>query len=164
MGGMFISQQATNLAWLRKVALMIIVHQLLMESEKKLALNGDTAVIDAMKTWPIGRTYVYGVGFQDGPRTVQQPYFAKEGKGQWAYTEVEETEDAHEPLPFPVARKQGKKAEHVDLGEAIEYWNETYEEAGRVPTVKEIEARYQLTNHQARRLINEFILPEAVSE
>ncbi len=75
MGGIFISQQATNLAWLRKVALMVIVHQLLMESEKKLATNEDQEVMKAMKTWPIGRTYVYGVGFQDGPRTVQQPYF-----------------------------------------------------------------------------------------
>lgn len=75
MGGIFISQQATNLAWLRKVALMVIVHQLLMESEKELACNKDAEAMKAMKTWPIGRTYVYGVGFQDGPRTVQQPYF-----------------------------------------------------------------------------------------
>lgn len=75
MGGIFISQQATGLAWLRKMALMVIVHQLLMESEKKLACNGDTDVVEEMKTWPIGRTYVYGVGFQEGPRTVQQPYF-----------------------------------------------------------------------------------------
>lgn len=77
MGGIFISQQATGLAWLRKVALMVIVHQLLMESEKKLALNGDKEAVESMKTWPVGRTYVYGVGFQDGPRTVQQPSFAK---------------------------------------------------------------------------------------
>jgi hypothetical protein len=35
MNGLFISQQATELAWLRKVAQMIIVHQLLMESGKK---------------------------------------------------------------------------------------------------------------------------------
>lgn len=164
MGGIFISQQATLLAWLRKVALMIIVHQLLMESEKKLALNGDTEVIESMKTWPVGRTYVYGVGFQEGPRTVQQPYFAKEGKGEWAYKEVEQSNEGHEPLPFPVARKQNKRAEHVDLAEAIDYWNEVHDETGRVPTVKEIEARYQLTNHQARRLINEYILPEAVNE
>ena len=77
MGGIFISQQATELAWLRKVALMVIVHQLLQDSEKKLATNNDRVVMDDMKTWPIGRTYVFGVGFgQEGPRTVQQPYFA----------------------------------------------------------------------------------------
>lgn len=76
MGGIFISQQATGLAWLAKVALMIIVHQLLREAEKKLATNNDTEVMKDMKTWPIGRTYVYGVGFgQEGPRTVQQPRF-----------------------------------------------------------------------------------------
>lgn len=77
MGGIFISQQATELAWLRKVALMVIVHQLMQDSEKKLATNNDKAVMDDMKIWPIGRTYVFGVGFgQEGPRTVQQPYFA----------------------------------------------------------------------------------------
>jgi hypothetical protein len=76
MGGVFISQQATGLAWLRKMALMVIVHQLLMQSEKELACNGDKAAAKDMETWPIGRTYVFGVGFQEGPRTVQQPYFA----------------------------------------------------------------------------------------
>lgn len=75
MGGIFISQQATGLAWLRKMALMVLVHQLLMENEKLLAVNGDKEAAQAMKFWPIGRTYVYGVGFQEGPRTVQQPYF-----------------------------------------------------------------------------------------
>lgn len=76
MGGIFISQQATGLAWLSKVALMIIVHQLLREAEKKLATNNDPVVMKEMKTWPIGRTYVHGVGFgTEGPRTVQQPYF-----------------------------------------------------------------------------------------
>lgn len=76
MGGIFISQQATGVAWLRKVALMVIVHQLHQESEKKLATNNDPKVMEEMKYWPIGRTYTFGVGFgQEGPRTVQQPYF-----------------------------------------------------------------------------------------
>jgi hypothetical protein len=78
MGGIFVSQQATGLAWLRKVALMVIVHQLLMESEKKLACNGDMDAAQAMKFWPVGRTYVYGVGFQEGPRTVQQPFYERQ--------------------------------------------------------------------------------------
>jgi hypothetical protein len=91
MGGVFISQQATGLAWLRKVALMVIVHQLLMASEKELACNGDRAVMKDMEHWPIGRTYVFGVGFgADGARTVQQPYFA----GRRASVEVSEPDDA----------------------------------------------------------------------
>jgi hypothetical protein len=76
MGGVFISQQATGLAWLRKVSLMVIVHQLLMESEKKLALNGDSDAMKSMPSWPKGRTYVYGIGFEEGPQVVQQPYYA----------------------------------------------------------------------------------------
>lgn len=80
MGGIYISQQATGLAWLRKVALMVIVHQLLMLSERELACNGDKAVMKDMEFWPIGRTYVFGVGFgTDGARTVQQPYFGGRG-------------------------------------------------------------------------------------
>jgi hypothetical protein len=78
MGGIFISQQATGLAWLRKMALMVIVHQLLMQNEKVLAVNENKEVAKDMETWPIGRTYVYGVGFsKSGPLTVQQPYFER---------------------------------------------------------------------------------------
>ncbi len=96
MGGIFISQQATGLAWLRKVALMVIVHQLLQESEKKLATNEDVEVMKAMKTWPIGRTYVYGVGFADGPRTVQQPYFKP------AIVEADPPGTLYQPVQEPV--------------------------------------------------------------
>jgi hypothetical protein len=78
MGGIFISQQATGLAWLRKMALMVIVHQLLMQNEKMLATNENKEVVKDMETWPIGRTFVYGVGFsKSGPLTVQQPYFVR---------------------------------------------------------------------------------------
>jgi hypothetical protein len=78
MGGIFISQQATGLAWLRKMALMVIVHQLLMQNERLLAVNENKEVAKDMETWPVGRTYVYGVGFsKSGPLTVQQPYFAR---------------------------------------------------------------------------------------
>jgi len=83
MGLICISQQATGLAWLRRAALVIIVHQLLQEAEKKLALNGDPTVMQEMKGWPIGRTYVYGVGIP--PITVQQPYFKPSIEGEWEY-------------------------------------------------------------------------------
>ena len=97
MGSIYISQQATGLAWLRKVALMVIVHQLLMNSEKELACNGDKAVMEDMKYWPRGRTYVYGVGFgAGGARTVQQPYF-KSPDGDDGFSEEDEhfEEDDH---------------------------------------------------------------------
>lgn len=100
MGGIFISQQATGLAWLRKVALMVIVHQLLQESEKKLATNNDTAVMLDMKTWPIGRTYVFGVGFgTDGPRTVQQPRFSPSPDRIVDSTITSVTEDPSSQVP-----------------------------------------------------------------
>lgn len=93
MGGIFISQQATGVAWLRKVALMVIVHQLHQESEKKLATNNDPKVMEEMKYWPIGRTYTFGVGFgQEGPRTVQQPYFKPTVVESTAVIECDEME------------------------------------------------------------------------
>lgn len=104
MGGIFISQQATGLAWLRKVALMVIVHQLLMESEKLLAVNYDKRAVEEMKTWPVGRTYVYGVGFQEGPRTVQQPYFKPAGViGEY---EMEALQPAHKPFLLTAYQEQ----------------------------------------------------------
>lgn len=122
MAGIFISQQMTEIAWLRKMALMVIVHQLLMTSEKKLACNEDAAVMKDMERWPRGRTYVYGVGFDEGPRTVQQPYFAAP-KASYRPEEtvvdatiVEEAaeacEEAPDDLPLDVA-----------IQEALDAWN-----------------------------------------
>lgn len=144
MGGIFISQQATGLAWLRKVALMVIVHQLLQESEKKLATNEDTAVMHDMKTWPIGRTYVYGVGFgTEGPRTVQQPYFKPGGYDAGEkllpdeeYSQELEDDEEMEALYYPgqdteqvpttpdTRRTTGDLVLSTELRAALAAWNE----------------------------------------
>jgi hypothetical protein len=72
---MCMSQDAAGLAWLRKRAVMVIAHQLLMMSERLLACNDNAELARSMDTWPIGRTAVYGIGFKEGQRTVQQPDF-----------------------------------------------------------------------------------------
>ncbi len=165
MGGIFISQQATGLYWIGNVALLVVVHKLLKENQQRLATQSDDKqLFSEMRLWPKGRSYVYGMGLEEGEGclVMQQPYFEKRGQGEWVFPEiVDSLENTNEPLPFPVARKQGKRAEQVDLKDAISYWNEVYRRSGRVPTVKEIEEVYSLTNHQARRLINEYILPNA---
>lgn len=131
MGGIFISQQATGLAWLRKVALMVIVHQLLQESEKKLATNEDAAVMKAMKTWPIGRTYVYGVGFgTEGPRVVQQPYFKPEGcedgdpDTDAFIVDADDEEDEDEEAEEVNTRDTDELPIDEGLREALEAWND----------------------------------------
>lgn len=73
MGGMFISQDAAGLAWLRKRALMVVAHQMMMWSERLLVCNQNTEVARDMDTWPIGRTLIYGIGFDEGQRVFQQP-------------------------------------------------------------------------------------------
>lgn len=75
MTGMYISQDAAGLAWLRKRAIMVLAHQLLMMSERMLACNQNAEVARDMDNWPIGRTLVYGIGFKEGQRVVQQPVF-----------------------------------------------------------------------------------------
>lgn len=75
MTGMYISQDAAGLAWLRKRAIMVLAHQLLMMSERLLACNQNTEIARDMDNWPRGRTLVYGIGFKEGQRVVQQPVF-----------------------------------------------------------------------------------------
>jgi hypothetical protein len=75
MGGIFISQDAAGLAWLRKRALMILAHQVTMWSERLLVCNNDAKIARAMDTWPKGRTLAYGIAFEQGAMVVQQPLF-----------------------------------------------------------------------------------------
>jgi hypothetical protein len=75
MGGIFISQDAAGLAWLRKRALMVLAHQVTMWSERLLVCNQNTAIARDMDTWPVGRTLAYGIAFPEGQLVVQQPVF-----------------------------------------------------------------------------------------
>jgi hypothetical protein len=99
MGGIFISQQATGLFWIGDVALLIIVHKLLKENQMKLATQSDDKkLFSEMRLWPKGRSYVYGMGLEEGEGclVVQQPYFEKPSLGQWSYpTTVNLLEDDH---------------------------------------------------------------------
>jgi hypothetical protein len=126
MGGILISQQATGLAWLRKVALMVIVHQLLMESEKRLATNNDTEVMLDMKLWPIGRTYVFGVGFnRTGPLTVQQPFFERKASSSdvWVFTDEDEDEDENIIDADMDEDEDTEELLDADYQRAMEAWN-----------------------------------------
>lgn len=76
MQAIFISQTATGLSWLRKMAIMVIAHQVVNFNERVLACNEDRKLARAMDNWPIGRTLIYGVGFQSGTLIVQQPIFS----------------------------------------------------------------------------------------
>jgi hypothetical protein len=75
MGGIFISQDAAGLAWLRKRALMVLAHQVTMWSERLLVCNQNTVVAREMDSWPVGRTLAYGIAFPEGQIVVQQPVF-----------------------------------------------------------------------------------------
>lgn len=74
MYGMFISQDAAGLAWLRKRAMTVIAHKVLMMSERQLVCNENSKIARDMDTWPIGRVLVYGLAF-DEIMVLQQPVF-----------------------------------------------------------------------------------------
>jgi len=95
MGGIFISQQATGLYWIGNVALLVVVHKLLKENQQKLATQTDDKQLFAsMRLWPKGRSYVYGMGLEEGEGclVLQQPYFEKQASGEWIYPDVEQEE------------------------------------------------------------------------
>ena len=71
MQGIFISQDAAGLAWLRKRALLVIAHQTQEWSERLLVCNNDSKIAREMDNWPVGRTLAYGINFP--PVVVQQP-------------------------------------------------------------------------------------------
>jgi len=66
------------------------------------------------------------------------------------YQQPEQLDEFREqkPIPFPraIIPESNKRAEDVNLTEAIEYWNAFQ------PSTRDIEEEYELTNHQARRL------------
>jgi hypothetical protein len=77
MGCMLITQTATGMAWLRKYALVVYVHKLLMMNERELACNENRDIARAMDYWPKGRTVVYGIAFDEGLQVVQQPLLTR---------------------------------------------------------------------------------------
>jgi len=73
MAGWFINQNATGIAWLRKVVMTVIVHKINMMSERKVACNENEALARHMDEWPKhGRVYVYGLSFE-GVFELQMP-------------------------------------------------------------------------------------------
>jgi hypothetical protein len=68
-----ISHNAAGLSWLRRDAVMVLAHQVLQFEERMRVCNQDREMARSMDNWPRGRTYVYGIAFEDGPLLVQQP-------------------------------------------------------------------------------------------
>ncbi len=110
--GIFISQRAAGLSWLRNAALMVIAHQTLMMNERLLVCKNNRAIADNMSTWPKGRTLVYGIAFDDilgGQVLVQQPFISRivDANPSAGLEDLQ-------PNPFPRNRDSGNSAETVE--------------------------------------------------
>jgi hypothetical protein len=71
MYGWFLSQKAAGLKWLRDSAITVIVHKLTRFEEALLACNDDRNAARELLKFRVGRTYIYGVDF-DEPMVLQQ--------------------------------------------------------------------------------------------
>lgn len=158
MGGIFLSQTATNLAWLRKVALLVIVHQMLMKSEIELAVGGYVTkeFVDDMKTWPRGRTYVFGINFGEVPHNVQQPYFEKpQGSLEWRFEEVPEQSQQEQKQP-PLSLVKKDEPRRATINDAIEVWNTHPGTIGRPALMAALQERgLECTDDMAKKFIIE---------
>lgn len=74
MYGWFLSQKCAHLKWLRDSAITVIVHRLTRLEEALLACNEDRAAAKRLLGFKVGRTYVYGVDF-DEPMELQQALY-----------------------------------------------------------------------------------------
>lgn len=74
MYGWFISQKAVHLKWLRDSAITVIAHRVTRFEEAKLACNDDRKAANRLLTYPVGRTYIYGVDFNE-PMELQQALY-----------------------------------------------------------------------------------------
>jgi hypothetical protein len=120
-----ISQRSTGLSWVRKDASTCYVHKINNWNERLLAVNDDRKLARSMDTWPKGRTVVHGTGFEEGPILCQQP------------------------VRREVANKQEATVNEDDF---MEYWYSHFQEEGKYPSVRDIEKKFNCTNHRARVL------------
>lgn len=74
MFGFFISQKAADLSWLRKAAMTVFVHGLLMKSEALLACNDNAEAAALVMNFKKGRTYIFGYEIER-PMELQQPLY-----------------------------------------------------------------------------------------
>lgn len=90
MYGWFLSQKCAHLKWLRDSAITVIVHKLTRFEEALLACNEDRAAARRLLGFKVGRTYVYGVDF-DEPMELQQALYPtpkNDSPGTWPDGEV----------------------------------------------------------------------------
>lgn len=74
MYGWFLSQKCVGLKWLRDSAITVIVHRLTRFEEALLACNDDRKAAKRLLNFKKGRTYIYGVDFEE-LLELQQPLY-----------------------------------------------------------------------------------------
>lgn len=101
MFGFFISQKAADLYWLRKAAMTVFVHGLLMKSEAILACNENEAAAELVTHFKKGRTYCYGYEV-DHPMELHQPLYGAPVVNSTVVNPISDTPTLLYPEPYPI--------------------------------------------------------------
>lgn len=118
MYGWFLSQKGVGLAWLRDSAITVIAHRLTTLKEAMLVCNEDRAAAKKLLGFKVGRTYVYGVDF-DEPMELQQALYPtpkNDSPATWPDGEI--NTDPLLPGYLPNSAIENAEAEWEGNGEA----------------------------------------------
>lgn len=170
MFGWFISQNATGVAWLRKVVNTVVSHKMNMMSERRVACNENEKIARSMNNWPKrGRVVIYGNGLE--LKVLQMPLFPvrkvqNQIRSRYIPTdayECEEVEEREELQPRVDVRQQKavredarKQSELSQVETGIEIYLQIENEKGKPPTLDEFAAYMNLNrNGSGRTLFNQ---------
>lgn len=122
MYGWFLSQKCAGLKWLRDSAITVIAHRLTRFEEALLACNDDRKAAKRLLEFVVGRSYIYGVDF-DEPVELQQVL----------YPVVESTLVVTSPLEEEDEDGPEQDTEELPIDEDIREAMEAYKNGVRGP-------------------------------
>jgi hypothetical protein len=117
MYGWFLSQKAVGLKWLRDAALTVMVHRMVRIEEARLACNDNLAAARANLKYPIGRTYIYGVDFDEVE--LQQALYTTEEEDHQEDEEDWDEEGVDDLLTALHLRKKQAHPEKLDTATLV---------------------------------------------
>jgi hypothetical protein len=122
MYGWFLSQKAVHLKWLRDSAITVIANRMTRIEEARLACNDDLKAARKNLHFPVGRSFVYGVDFEE--MELQQEWYQlpdAQDEDDEDYDEEYELEDDDDPLSDVPMNKDQAESQDLD-GQTVVSW------------------------------------------
>lgn len=141
MYGWFLSQKCAGLKWLRDSAITVIVHRLTRFEEALLACNNNRKAAERLLSFKIGRTYIYGVDFDEPVELQQALYGANVVDDEDEGTEIVEASPSDLPsLPTKVLTSDTASTKRPEL-RLVEVASEAATKRKTIPILTEHEKK-----------------------